>query len=61
MIGALMTRFKSLKKPLLSDEVQLQLISAITSGKYPPGTKLPAERELIETFEVSRVTVRDAL
>jgi GntR family transcriptional repressor for pyruvate dehydrogenase complex len=56
-----MKSFKSLKKPLLSQEVQIQLISAITSGKYPPGTKLPTERELMEELEVSRVTVRDAL
>lgn len=56
-----MTRFKSLKKPLLSQEVQSQLIDSITSGHYPPGQKLPPERELMEQFEVSRVTIRDAL
>ena len=56
-----MTQFKSLKKPLLSQEVQTQLMSSITSGLYEPGQKLPSERELMEQFEVSRVTVRDAL
>ncbi|MCF8035123.1 MAG: FadR family transcriptional regulator [Desulfarculaceae bacterium] len=56
-----MPRFKSLKKPSLAEEVQAQLIDSITSGLYAPGQKLPAERELMEQFEVSRVTVRGAL
>ncbi len=56
-----MAQFKSLKKPLLSQEVQAQLIDSITSGRYKPGQKLPPERELMEQFEVSRVTIRDAL
>lgn len=30
-------------------------------GVYPPGTRLPGERELAEQFEVSRVTIRQAL
>jgi DNA-binding FadR family transcriptional regulator len=30
-------------------------------GRYAPGEKLPSERELVEQFQVSRVTVREAL
>ena len=56
-----MEPFKSLKKPLLSKEVEKQLRASINAGVYKPGDKLPPERELVETFEVSRVTVRDAL
>ncbi|WP_447763270.1 FadR/GntR family transcriptional regulator [Sphingopyxis panaciterrae] len=32
----------------------------ILDGTYPPGTRLPGERELSERFAVSRVTIREA-
>lgn len=32
----------------------------IHEGKYPPGSRLPGERELAEQFGVSRVTIREA-
>jgi GntR family transcriptional repressor for pyruvate dehydrogenase complex len=53
--------FSSIKKPSLSKEVERQLKQSIHAGVYGPGDKLPAERELVEQFEVSRATVRDAL
>jgi GntR family transcriptional regulator, hexuronate regulon transcriptional repressor len=37
-----------------------QILRLITSGEFPPGSRLPGERELAEKFEVSRVTVREA-
>jgi len=33
----------------------------IDSGLYPPGSRLPPERELAETFNVSRPTIREAI
>ena len=33
----------------------------MASGAYPPGSRLPSERELAETFEVSRPTIREAI
>ncbi|MGS2721000.1 FadR/GntR family transcriptional regulator [Paraglaciecola aestuariivivens] len=33
----------------------------IDSGKYAPGSRLPPERELAETFNVSRPTIREAI
>ena len=32
----------------------------ISEGAYPPGSRLPGERELAERFDVSRVTIREA-
>jgi DNA-binding FadR family transcriptional regulator len=37
-----------------------QIMKLIRDGAYPPGTRLPGERELAEQFNVSRVTVREA-
>ena len=37
-----------------------QLMKQIREGAFPPGTRLPGERELAERFNVSRVTVREA-
>tara|TARA_R110000868_G_scaffold134523_1_gene346566 strand:- start:2427 stop:3158 length:732 start_codon:yes stop_codon:yes gene_type:complete len=33
----------------------------IDSGAYPPGSRLPPERELAESFAVSRPTIREAI
>lgn len=37
-----------------------QIATRIRSGTYPPGTRLPGERDLADELEVSRVTVREA-
>tara|TARA_R110002096_G_scaffold6206_6_gene28583 strand:- start:10253 stop:10960 length:708 start_codon:yes stop_codon:yes gene_type:complete len=36
------------------------LAQQIDAGKYPQGSRLPAERELAEQYGVSRVTIREA-
>lgn len=38
-----------------------QIERAIISGEIPVGTKLPSERELMQQFDVSRPTIREAL
>ncbi|MEE2879341.1 MAG: FadR/GntR family transcriptional regulator [Pseudomonadota bacterium] len=37
-----------------------QIRGMISSGAYPPGNRLPGERELAEKFGVSRVIIREA-
>lgn len=44
----------------LYHKVVNQIIELIDSGAFPPGSRLPAERELAEKFGVSRVSVREA-
>ncbi len=44
-----------------SQLVREQLERAIESGVFAPGSRLPPERELVEQFGVSRVSVREAL
>lgn len=41
--------------------VAAQLRDAIISGELPPGSRLPTETELCESFGVSRATIREAL
>ncbi len=56
-----MEGFPSLKKPLLSQEVEHAIKQSIHDEVFKPGEKIPSERELVEQFQVSRVTIREAL
>ena len=44
----------------LFQSVAEQIATLIDEGAYPPGTRLPGERELAEKLGVSRVTIREA-
>ncbi|WP_185232182.1 FadR/GntR family transcriptional regulator [Teredinibacter franksiae] len=48
-------------KGRLYQRVAELLAETITTGEYPPGTRLPAERKLAERFDVSRPTIREAI
>jgi GntR family transcriptional regulator, transcriptional repressor for pyruvate dehydrogenase complex len=56
-----MTDFIPVKQIRLSEAVTEQLKQTILRGEYEPGTKLPAERVLAERFQVSRLSIREAL
>lgn len=45
----------------LYQQIAQQLRQLITSGEFPPGSRLPAERELAAQLGVSRPSVREAL
>jgi len=53
--------FAPIKRRRLSDQVSSQIQVRIASGDLRSGDKLPPERELAESFGVSRGAVREAL
>jgi GntR family transcriptional repressor for pyruvate dehydrogenase complex len=56
-----MPNFKPVKQPRISDAVLRQLKKTIISNDFKAGDKLPAERDLSEQFQVSRIAVREAI
>jgi len=53
--------FNQVRKGRISDNIVAQIKSAIFTGIYRPGDKLPSEKELKGLFNVSRVPLREAL
>jgi DNA-binding FadR family transcriptional regulator len=51
----------AVRAPTLSVQVANQIESLIASGAWPVGLRIPPESGLVETFGVSRNTVREAL
>lgn len=51
----------SIPKTQRSEQIRLQIEQAIRSGTFAPGSRLPSERELVDAFGVSRVSVREAI
>ena len=45
----------------LYQQIKDSLRSGILDGRYPPHSRMPSESELQEMFEVSRITIRQAL
>jgi GntR family hexuronate regulon transcriptional repressor len=45
----------------LYQDLARNLLEELASGKFPIGARLPAERELAATYNVSRPTVREAM
>ncbi|HQP25281.1 MAG TPA: GntR family transcriptional regulator, partial [Smithellaceae bacterium] len=52
---------RSISRSRLSDEIVTIIQQQIMSGAIAPGTRLPTERDLAESFKVNRTTVREAL
>ena len=52
---------RAIKKTRIHEEVVAQIHELIRAGKFKAGDQLPSERELAETFKVSRTSVREAL
>lgn len=50
-----------LRKRRLSDEIYAQILLQLSTGQYRIGDRLPTEKELSASFDVSRPVVREAL
>lgn len=59
--GVSVTEFRPVQAERVHETVARQIRQAILSGKYRPGDRLPVERELVESFRVSRSAVRQAI
>src|SRR5690242_7962008 len=56
-----METFRPIKKQKASDLIVEEIWKLILSGKLKPGDRLPPEHTLVERFQVSKVTLREAL
>ena len=45
----------------LDEQIAASVIDAVLTGEFPPGAALPPERDLAETLEVNRTSLRQAL
>lgn len=53
--------FMPLRSGRKSDQVFEQISGLIKAGRFAPGSRLPAERELTTMFNTSRQTIREAI
>ncbi|MDI6762897.1 MAG: FadR/GntR family transcriptional regulator [Thermodesulfobacteriota bacterium] len=56
-----MNPFRPVKSRKISERIVQQIKGAILRGAMKPGDRLPPERELVERFRASRISVREAL
>ncbi|MBI5118262.1 FadR family transcriptional regulator [Candidatus Poribacteria bacterium] len=54
-------QFRPIEKTTIPGEIIDQIVSMLLTGKVKPGDKLPPERELCESLNVGRSSVREAL
>ena len=52
---------KPISKASLYEEAARQLQSAIEAGQWPPGTRMPSERELAQMLGIGRSSLREAM
>lgn len=52
---------KPIKRIKVGEQVFQQLKEILLAGEWRPGDKVPSENELAQQFDVSRITVRQAL
>lgn len=61
MFGGPVVKKEQFNKMALYKQIEMQLKRQITDKKYNVGDKVPTESELMETYQVSRMTAKKAL
>ncbi|MEZ4768608.1 MAG: GntR family transcriptional regulator [Caldilineales bacterium] len=56
-----MATFEPVRKSAIAEEISARLLTLIQEKQLKPGDKLPPERELAATMQVSRPSLREAL
>ncbi len=56
-----MKTFTSVKSRKISERIAQQIKNAILNGTMKPGDRLPPVRKLVEDFEASHISIREAL
>lgn len=52
---------KPIRTPKIYEQIVDQIGQQIAQGQLKPGDRLPSERELVERFQVSRASIREAI
>ena len=55
------TAVSSLARTTMGEQLSLLILTRIVSGELPPGSTLPSEAELADTYQVSRPVVRETI
>ena len=53
--------FTRIEHTTVADQVRDQLMDSIRDGRFGPGSRIPAERQLCDEFGVARTSVREAI
>ena len=56
-----MNHLRPVSRFTLSEQVATQIVSAISTGRWKPGDRLPSESELCLALHIGRLTLREAL
>ena len=56
-----MKALKQFSAVTLQEQLHDELLKQIKSGQYPPGHRIPSEMQLSAMYNISRVTVRNAI
>jgi GntR family transcriptional regulator, transcriptional repressor for pyruvate dehydrogenase complex len=56
-----LSEFRPAVRRRIHEDIAEQLRDAILDGHFPPGARLPPERDLASEFQVNRTSIRDAI